>query len=86
MTHTIRFSKQANSYLKRLDPTTRRRVLTRLDEVAVDPYGLASKALFGTPMRSARVGDYRILFEVDDVALEILVGTIGPRGQVYRIL
>ena len=85
MTFAIRFSKQANSYLKRLDPATQRCLMARLREVASDPLGPGSKVLVGKgDVRSARVGDYRILLRVDDVKQEVVVGSVGPRGQIYR--
>lgn len=87
MSYEIELSKRAESYLRRLDAVTRRRILTRLDEVAANPFGDRSKPLKGIPgARSSRVGDCRIVFEVNDRPRVILVTIVGPRGRVYRDL
>ena len=85
MIHEIHFSRRANANLKRLDEPTRWRILDRLDEIAADPYGRETKALTGPRgLRSSRVGDYRIVFLVNDAQQAVGVTVIGPRGQVYR--
>ena len=85
MSYAIQLSKRAESYMDRLDRTTRRRMWDRIDEVAAERYGRKSKPLSGIPgARPARVGDYRIVFEVDDRAHAVLVTIVGPRGQVSR--
>ena len=85
MSYAVRFSRRAESYLDRLDPTTCQRILRRLEEIAANPHGWRSKPLQGTAgLRTARVGDYRIVFEVNDAERVVAVGLIGPRGQVYR--
>ena len=85
MSYTVRLSRRAEAYLDRLDSTTRGRILRRLDDIAADPFGPQSKRLKGAAgLRATRVGDYRIVFEVDDTDRIVLVGLISPRGQVYR--
>lgn len=87
MSFELRLSGRAEAYLARLDPPTRERIRRRLNEIATAPYGQHTKWLTGRRgLRASRVGDYRILFEVDDAAREIAVTIIGPRGQVYRRL
>jgi len=55
----------------------------KIEAVAADPLNPTnSKQLKGTLKRSARVGDYRILFEIK--VPHLLVASIGPRGDVYR--
>jgi mRNA interferase RelE/StbE len=83
----LRVDRRAAAYLRRLDPPTQRRILHRLDQIAVDPYGQQTKALADAGgRRAARVGDYRIVFAVDDAERVVNVRTIGPRGRVYRDL
>ncbi len=75
----------ATAYLRRLDKTMRARVVKRLEELGDDPFAY-SKALQGTEVRSSRVGDYRLLFEIHEGRLLVFVLTIGSRGPVYRDL
>lgn len=85
MTYTVRLSRSASAYLHRLDPPTQQRIALRVDQIAEDPYGPHTKLLRSTGgARAARVGRYRILFDVDTAAQILYVTDIGPRGQVYR--
>jgi mRNA interferase RelE/StbE len=87
MTYEVRLSRRAATYLRRLDERTRHRIVQRLDQIAGDPYGPHSKALTNVAgLRSARVGDYRIVFGVADDDRIVSVSAIGPRGAVYRDL
>jgi mRNA-degrading endonuclease RelE of RelBE toxin-antitoxin system len=42
------------------------------------------KKLKGRPAWRVRVGDYRILYEIHDRELVVIVVTIGHRREVYR--
>ncbi len=85
MSYEIRVARQAESYLHRLDPRARGRILRRLDQVAAEPYGPHTKPLTNAAgRRAARVGDWRIIFSVDDEARIVNVSVIGPRGGAYR--
>lgn len=83
MALTVQLSTSAAKYLSALDKTTRRRITDKLNALADDPLDLrCSYPLQGTNKRSSRVGNYRILFEIDSQTL--IVAAIGPRGQIYR--
>lgn len=83
MALTVQLSTSAAKYLSALDKTTRRRITDKLHTLANDPLDLrCSYPLQGTTKRSSRVGNYRILFEIDNQNL--IVAAIGPRGQIYR--
>jgi mRNA-degrading endonuclease RelE of RelBE toxin-antitoxin system len=59
----------------------------RIDQIAADPYGPLTKPLTNlSGRRAARVGDYRIVFTVDDDDKTIGISDIGPRGRIYRRL
>lgn len=70
-------------YLDRLDRQTKDRIKDKLLAIANDPLNARlSLPLANSHQRRARVGDYRILFELSETTL--LVAKIGPRGQIYR--
>lgn len=72
-------------YMEKLDRTLQKRIANKLEAIVKEPDNFAlSKPLAVSTQRSARVGDYRILFTVSDK--ELLVVEIGPRGQIYRSL
>lgn len=81
----IRILATALKYFENLDKPTKKRIQDKLDAIAASPYApRLSKPLTNSRLRTARVGDYRIIFEIDDRFL--LVSDIGPRGQIYRRL
>lgn len=81
----IRITSTPAKYFDKLVKPTKERIKAKLDAIAKSPYDTQlSKPLVGQPKRSARVGGYRILFEI--VENELVVSDIGPRGQIYKKL
>jgi mRNA interferase RelE/StbE len=86
---TIDYTETARKSLRKLDKQTARRILDYMDErvaTANDPRA-SGKALtgpvFGTYWRY-RVGDYRIICDIQDKVVRVLVLEIGNRREVYR--
>ena len=62
-----------------------RRIVQAIDSLEDDPRPAGAVALHGGDgVLRIRVGDYRILYTVDDKVLTVLVVTIGHRREVYR--
>lgn len=77
--------KDAAKYIKSLDATTRKRFKQKIADIEKDPFDLRnSKPLANRTERSARIGDYRILIEVDVVREIVNLVHAAPRGQVYK--
>jgi mRNA interferase RelE/StbE len=84
----IEYTETAQRQLRKLDKPTARRILDFMDERiagAKDPRSV-SKALQGPlgSFWSYRVGDFRVICEIQDPAIRILVIRIGNRKEVYR--
>lgn len=74
----IQYSKQAIKFLKKQDASTRKRIVTSINNL---PAGDVKK-LQGTDRYRVRVGDFRIIF---DKAGDVLrIEKIENRGQVYK--
>ena len=73
-------AKSNRTLLKRID-----RALLSLAE---NPVPAGSKQLVGEvpPLYRIRVGDYRILYQIEDDILVLLVVHVGHRRDVYRFL
>ena len=58
----------------------------KLELLALDPFAPNPNVtrLQGRPGYRLRVGDWRIIYDVEDGRLIILVLRIAPRGGVYR--
>lgn len=69
--------------LRQLDPPVRRRIQGAIALLAQDPRPPAARALQGRPGLRVRVGDYRIVYTVDDDVLLVAVVTLGYRREVY---
>lgn len=79
----VKITSTPRKYFEALDRPTKDRIKDKLAEVANDPNDTRfSKPLEGSTKRTARVGKYRILFEIDGP--DLIVADIGPRGQIYR--
>jgi mRNA interferase RelE/StbE len=79
----IKLTSSAAKYLGNLDKTTRRRITDKLKELADKPLDLRlSYPLQGSTKRSSRIGNYRVLCEIQQN--DLVVAAIGPRGQIYR--
>ncbi len=88
MAWRFEYLRSAQKSVNRLDPQIRERIRTYLrDRVAVhdDPrqLGKALKGPLATYWRF-RVGDYRIICDIQDRRLVILVVTIGHRSDIYQ--
>lgn len=66
---------------------TQRAVMGAFHELEADPRHRGVTALRGQRgVLKVRVGDYRVLFKVDDTQRLVIVGRIAPRGRVYKRL
>ena len=89
MAWRIEFEDAALKELSKLDKPVARRILTFLRErVAVldDPRSIG-EALKGSKLGEFwkyRVGDYRIITNIEDGVMRILVLKVGNRREVYR--
>ncbi len=70
--------------LLKLDPQVARRVQAAIALLAEDPRPPASRPLRGRPAWRVRVGDYRVIYTIEDDVLLIVVVTLGHRRDVYE--
>ena len=84
MSFSIRIKESAARELRRVSGSDRTRLVLAIDRLAETPYlGAALKGdLQG--LRRLRVGDYRVLYEVRDDELVVLVVRVAHRREAYR--
>ena len=86
---TIEFAETAARQLRKLDRSVARRLISFLYErvsIAADPRSLG-EALKGDELGrywKYRVGDYRMIAEIQDLEIRIVVVRLGHRSVVYR--
>ena len=84
MPYRVELSPAARRALGKLDAGTRERILRSLITLESDPRPSGAKKLKGEDGYRFRVGDYRILYEIRDDRLLVLVIKVGHRRDVYR--
>jgi mRNA interferase RelE/StbE len=85
--YTIDLRPRARKSLRQLDTATRKTIAEAIDGLAVQPHPPGAQTLKGhRPWLRTRVGDYRIIYVVDDRIRTITVAEIGHRREVYRNL
>lgn len=84
MTYRIDVQPAARRSLAKVRGTDRRRIEAALLMLAAEPRPPAARRLVGSEVWRVRVGDYRILYTIDDGRLVVLVVTVGHRREVYR--
>ena len=83
MAHSIDYKKTARAELALLPQETHKRVIKAISKLADDPRPSGCVKLKGSGLYRIRVGDYRIIYDIQDDALVILVVKVGHRGDVY---
>jgi len=88
MSYALRIDKQAAKTLQSLDQPTSRRLLARFEKLSENPFDprFSSPLEMLPSVRKSRIGNWRIFFEVDNVAQVIAIVAIKPRSRAYREL
>ena len=88
MAWTVRIGNIAERQLRKLDRPIQKRILDWLNDRIE---GCKNPRHWGEPLKGDyaglwryRVGDYRILCDIQDQKIVVLVLTIGHRGQIYK--
>ena len=82
MTYQVLWSETAARELAKLDRSVARRILGRIDALREAPKrGL--RRLVGVPYYRLRVGDYRVIVDLVEDKLLILVLKVGHRKSIY---
>ena len=75
----------AERALKKIAQPALRRIARAIDNLGDDPRPSGATALQGeSGLSRIRVGDYRIIYSIDDTVLTVLVVAVGHRREVYQ--
>ena len=81
--YEVQIAANADKELAGISRMLRERIIEKFDEIRQDPRGMDSKKLDDATYR-VRVGDYRIVYHVNDADHTVLVTRIRHRREVYR--
>ncbi len=82
MKYDLRFKPRSLKDLKKLPANQQRRVIERTEEMSEDLAGDVKRLTDFTPEYRLRVGNYRVLFEIE--GSEIVIYRVRDRRDVYR--
>lgn len=87
MAYRIEFAPRAERQFKALDRSIQMRLSRRIDSLTGNPRPQGTKKLAGEEdLYRLRVGNYRIIYQVQEKRLIVLVVSVGHRADVYRAL
>ncbi len=85
MPYSILFTRRAERDLEALDFAVRRRLSAQIDRLAENPFPQGCKKLQAEEAYfRIRVGDYRVIYQVEGKKLIVIIVKIGHRKEVYR--
>jgi len=87
--YRVQLATRAERGLRRIrqaDPRSYRRIVEAIRGLADDPRPPGAEKLtgFDPPAWRVRVGDYRVVYEIDEADVLVIVVNVAPRGEVYR--
>lgn len=85
MAYTVHLKPAASRQLKKLSRDIQERIAKKIDGLAINPRPRGGEILEGGErFHRVRVGDYRIIYQVQEENVVVLVVIIGHRREVYR--
>ncbi len=84
--YQLTYLKRAEKALIAMPRTTALLIREKLRQLANDPYASNNNVtkLHGREGYCLRVGDWRVIYEIRDDRLIVMVLDIGPRGGIYK--
>ena len=83
--YRVEFTRAADRQFRALPTPIQRRIASRINTLTTDPHPRGSVKLEGADsIYRLRVGDYRVLYDVQGRLLLVLVVGVGHRREMYR--
>lgn len=84
MKYSVEILPRAVKQLEKLPPEVYPRIRNALMDLANEPRPSGCLKLRGREGWRLRVGDYRVIYEIDDESRRVVVLDIGHRREIYR--
>jgi len=84
MTYGLEILRSAQKQLARIDRQDHTRIISAIRALGDNPRPPGCKTLSGRSAWRIRVGPYRVIYEIHDDRLVVLVIAIGDRKEIYR--
>jgi mRNA interferase RelE/StbE len=87
VSYQVEITREALRALSKLDKPIRRRVQSAIDELQADPRPHGAIALQGlSGAYRIRIGDYRVIYTINDDKLVVVVVDLAHLREIYRDL
>lgn len=84
--YEIIWSNRAISQMNKLPKTIRIAIYKSVGKLKANPFRKEVKRLRGLPHFRLRVGDYRVIFDIENDVFRILIVKVGHRKKIYEKL
>ncbi|MBI2912809.1 MAG: type II toxin-antitoxin system RelE/ParE family toxin [Chloroflexi bacterium] len=84
MSYRVIITRLAEKHMRTLPEAMRRRIDRKIASLGEAPYRSGTTRVTTTGGCRARVGDYRILFDVDDSHRLVIINAVRHRREAYR--
>jgi mRNA interferase RelE/StbE len=84
MRYALVVTPSAKRQIAKLSPPVKARITAKIDSLAENPRPPDMKKLVGDVAYRVRVGDWRIIYEIRDAEVVVLVLRVGHRREIYR--
>lgn len=85
LTYSVTFARSARKELESLSQTIALRILKKIESLPKNPRPAGCKKLMGQNfLWRIRIGDYRVIYSIDDISRLIDITVIRHRSSVYQ--
>jgi mRNA interferase RelE/StbE len=84
VTYRVEILRSAQKQLAKINPQDQARIIAAVRALADNPRPPGCKKLSGRPAWRIRSGQYRVIYEIHEGRLLVLVVAVGHRREVYR--
>lgn len=84
MPYRIEIAPAAERQIRKLEAVVRQQIFKKIDTLGGNPRPVGVEKLTDTGVYRVRVGDYRIIYDIDDKVTSVLVLKVGDRKRVYK--
>jgi mRNA interferase RelE/StbE len=82
--YAVKFTNSAQKQLQKLPSNIQNKIVQKVQELSKEPRQHGYKKLAGREGYRVRVGDYRVIYFINDDVLTILIIDIDHRKQIYK--
>jgi mRNA interferase RelE/StbE len=83
MKYDVKWTETSLGQLKKLDKATAKRIIDKVEKISKNPFKFVKK-LKEFDLFRLRVGDYRVIMNVEKKKMIIFVLEVGHRRVIYR--